>query len=64
MDDVLPLTIYAVAMAELSHPASEINLLDDYLRIQDKGFDLERKLLCNFDVSIKYVNHEWKFSQD
>ncbi len=60
MDDVLPLTIYCVAMAELSHPASEINLLDDYLRIQDKGYDLERKLLCNFDVSIKYVNHEWK----
>lgn len=64
MDDVLPLTIYAVAMAELSHPASEFNLLDDYLRIQDKGYDLERKLLCNFDVSIKYVNHEWKFPDE
>lgn len=56
MDDVLPLTIYAVAMAELSHPASEFNIMDDYLRIYDKGFDFERKLLTNFDVSIKYVS--------
>lgn len=62
MDDVLPLTIYAVAMADLSHPASEINLLEDYLRLHDKGFEFERKLLTNFDVSIRYINHEWKFS--
>ena len=60
MDDVLPLSIYVMAMAELSHPASEFNMLDDYLRIYDKGYDLEKKLLCNFDVSIKYINHEWK----
>ena len=56
MDDVLPLTIYAVAMAELSHPASEFNMLEDYLSIYDKGFELERKLLTNFDVSVKYVS--------
>lgn len=62
MDDVLPLTIYAVSMAELSHPASELNILEDYLRIYDKGFDFEKKLLTNFDVSIKYINHEWQFS--
>lgn len=37
--------------------------MEDYLSINDKGFDLERKLLTNFDVSIKYVNHEWQFSQ-
>jgi len=61
MDDVLPLTIYVVAMAELSHPASEFNLLEDFLRIYDKGFELEKKLLTNFDVSIKYINHEWEF---
>ena len=59
MDDVLPLSIYVMAMAELSHPASEFNMLDDYLRIYDKGYDLEKKLLTNFEVSIKYVNHEW-----
>ncbi len=62
MDDVLPLTIYAVSMADLTHPASELNIMEDYLSIYDKGFDLERKLLTNFDVSIKYVNHEWQFS--
>ena len=60
MDDVLPLTIYIVAMAELSHPASQFNMLDDYLRIYDKGFELEKKLLTNFDVSVKYINHEWQ----
>ena len=63
MDDVLPLTIYAVSMAELTHPASEFNLLEDYLRINDKGFDFERKLLTNFDVSIRYINHEWEVNQ-
>lgn len=62
MDDVLPLTIYAVSQAELSHPASEINLLDDYLRIYDKGYEFERKLLCNLDVSIKYINNEWEIN--
>jgi len=63
MDDVLPLTIYAVAMAELSHPASEFNLMEDYLRIHERGFELERKLLTNFDVSIRYINHEWQINQ-
>jgi len=60
MDDVLPLTIYVVAMADLSHIASEYNIMEDYLRINDKGFDFERKLLTNIDVSIQYVNHEWQ----
>lgn len=63
MDDVLPLTIYCVAMANLSHPSSEFNLLEDYLRIHDKGFDFERKLLTNFDGSIRYINHEWEINQ-
>lgn len=62
MDDLLPLTIYAVAMAELSHPASELNMLEDYLKIYDKGFELERKLLTNFEVSIQYVSILLPFS--
>jgi hypothetical protein len=37
--------------------------MDDYLRIHEKGFDLERKLLTNFDVSIRYINHEWEINQ-
>ena len=59
MDDVLPLTIYAVAMAELSHPSSEFTIMEDYLHVYDRGLEFEKKLLTNFDVSIKYVNHEW-----
>ncbi|CDW77121.1 UNKNOWN [Stylonychia lemnae] len=60
MDDVLPLSIYVVAMSELSHPASEFNIMEDYLSLYDKGFEFERKLLTNFDVSIRYINHEWE----
>lgn len=32
MDDVLPISIYVVALAELSHPASHRNMMEDYLR--------------------------------
>lgn len=60
MDDVLPLTIYAVSMADLTHIASEYNLMEDYLSLNDKGFDFERRLLTNLDVSIRYINHEWE----
>lgn len=31
MDDVLPLTIYVIAMADLSHIATEFNIMEDYL---------------------------------
>lgn len=63
MDDVLPLTIYCVAMADLTHPASDFNIMEDYLSIYDKGFEFEKKLLTNFDVSIKYINHEWQIDE-
>lgn len=56
MDDVLPLTIYVVAMAEMAHIASEFKVMEDYLSINERGFDFERKLLTNFDVSIRYIN--------
>jgi len=32
MDDVLPLTIYVVAMANLHTPSSHKNMMEDYLR--------------------------------
>lgn len=32
MDDILPLTIYCVAQADLSHPGSHFNMMEDYLR--------------------------------
>jgi hypothetical protein len=63
MDDVLPLTIYCVSMAELSHPASDFNIMEDYLRIYDKGFEYEKKLLTNFVVSVQYINHEWELQK-
>lgn len=60
MDDVLPLTIYCVCMSSLTHPASEFNMIEDYLGVYDKGFEFEKKLLTNFDVSVKYINNEWE----
>jgi hypothetical protein len=60
MDDVLPLTIYLVAMADLTHPASEYNIMEDYLSLYDKGFELEKRLLANFSGSISFVNREWE----
>jgi hypothetical protein len=63
MDDVLPLTIYCVSMAELSHPSSDFNIMEDYLRIYDKGFEYEKKLLTNFVVSVQYINHEWELQK-
>jgi len=63
MDDVLPLFIYTVAMSELSHAWSENNLMDDYLRINQRGFELERKLLSNFDASIRYITTDWELSE-
>jgi len=35
-------------------------MMEDYLRVYDKGFEFEKKLLTNFDVSVKYINDEWE----
>jgi len=59
MDDVLPLSIYCFATAEMNHAASLHNMMSDYLK-QVPGFDLERKLLCNFDCAVKYVCNEYE----
>jgi hypothetical protein len=58
MDDVLPLTIYCVAISNVKHAASYHSMMEDYLR-EANGFDLERKLLCNFDCAVRYVRLEW-----
>lgn len=34
--------------------------MEDYLSITDKGFEFERRLLTNLDVSIRYINEEWQ----
>ncbi len=60
MDDVLPLVIYLVSEADMTHPCTEFDLLEDYLKFNDKGFELERKLLTNLSVSVQYINHEWE----
>ena len=60
MDDVLPLTIYVVALANLHSPSSHKNMMEDYLRCNQRGYDLERKLLCNFDGAVRYVCNDWE----
>ena len=63
MDDVLPVSIYVVAMAELSHPSSHRNMMEDYLRSNQRGYDLERKLICNFDCAVRYIANDWELTQ-
>ena len=62
MDDVLPLFIYIVAQAQIGHAWSENQLMEDYLRINQRGFELERKLLTNFDASIRYITTDWELN--
>ena len=63
MDDVLPLAIYVVSMANLEQPVSHLNMMDDYLRCNQRGYELERKLLCNFDGAIRYVCNDWELDE-
>lgn len=62
MDDVLPLSIYMVAMSEITHPASLYNMMDDYLKANEGkgGFQLERKLLANFEGALIFTSKEWE----
>lgn len=38
-------------------------MMEDYLSIYDREFEFEKKLLTNFDVSIKYINSEWELDK-
>ena len=60
MDDVLPLSIYVVSMANLQNPMSLQQIMSDYLRCNQRGYELERKLLCNFDGAVRYVCNDWE----
>ena len=64
MDDVLPLSIYTVSMANLHSPASHQQMMADYLRCNQRGYELERKLLCNFDGAIRYVCNDWELDDE
>ena len=66
MDDILPLTIYLVANSDITHPVSEHNLMEDFIKAYDsinisgRNFEFEQKLLANFEVSISYISAEWE----
>ena len=50
MDDQLPLLIYVLSMSTVTHPAAQFHFLEDYLRMQNKGFDSEPMLIANLQV--------------
>jgi len=35
-------------------------MMADYLRCNQRGYELERKLLCNFDGAVRYVCNDWE----
>lgn len=66
MDDVLPLSIYVIAMADLPMMASHFNMLEDFLKINDSlgkarggtNYENEKKILTNFSCGMVYVSKE------
>jgi hypothetical protein len=48
MDDVVPLQIYMLAYSNIGQSMTLFGYMSDYLRFASCGFDLERKLLCNY----------------
>lgn len=68
MDDVLPLSIYVVSQVDVPLLASQFHQMDDFLKINAAlgkrgggfNYDLEKKLLTNFNCGVLYISHEWK----
>ena len=69
MDDVLPLTIYVVSQAEISHIASQFDMLNDFIKINDQlgvkrsggfNYELEKKILTNYNCGVLYVSGDWE----
>ena len=69
MDDMLPLTIYVVSQAQVPCIVSEFRMLEDYIKIAEQqgckrsgsiNFELEKKILTNYNCGIIYVSKEWK----
>jgi hypothetical protein len=50
MDDMLPLFIYIVGLSSLNYPASELNFIQDYLRLQTKDCDTETMIVTTLLV--------------
>jgi hypothetical protein len=63
MDDIVPLFIYVVGISELTHLASELNFLEDYVKYSDRNMDQEEKLLTNLTVSLHYISNDWKIEE-
>ena len=70
MDDILPLTIYVVSQAKVRNFASELNMLEDFLKVCDNlgpakngglNCQLESKLITNFSCGMIYISKEWEF---
>ena len=71
MDDILPLTIYVVTMAEVSHMASQFNMLDDFIKINEQqgfsrgggiNFEQEKRMLTNYNCGVLYVSKDWNIT--
>ena len=68
MDDVLPISIYVISQVNISHLPSQFSMLDDFIKINEQlgskrsggfNFELEKKLLTNFNCGIIYISNEW-----
>ena len=62
MDDILPIFIYVVSQANITHIVSEINLLMDYVKLLDDGYDLECRLLSNVEAAVGFIASDWVMS--
>ena len=69
MDDILPLTIYVVSQAKIVNLASELALLEDFIKVCDElgphkngglNCELEKKLITNYSCGVIYVSKEWE----
>lgn len=69
MDDILPLTIYVVSQAQVPSIVSEFKMLEDYIKIAEMqgckrsgsiNFELEKKILTNYNCGVIYVSSEWE----
>lgn len=69
MDDILPLTIYVVSQAQIPNLVSEFKMLEDYIKIAEQqgckrsgsvNFELEKKILTNYNCGVIFVSKEWE----
>jgi len=69
MDDILPITIYAVSQAHIPNISSEFKFLEDYIKIAEQhgckrsgtvNFELEKKILTNYNCGVIFVSKEWE----